>query len=227
MKDRQIEQTGATARVPLLSPILHCIALPVIVLLRSAFGFIYLGPKSVFFAFSWAFTLFVIYAWNEPSVWARHKATCYLGGATMALYWLNLLYCVTRQLSRDAEHDHYSGTSHPIRVMRLLGLTCSPRVEMFVHLWIEPVVVFAAGLVLRFAYHEQHISTWLFIAAPCFWLKEALNYWFRLRQHKRQQDIFNDAEDTIEPVAGNTLADELPKATRKARVKRARGDSIE
>ena len=55
-------------------------------------------------------------------------------------------------------------------------------------------------------------------------LKEALNYWFRLRQRKRQEDIFNDAEDTIDPIAGNSGEDALPKATRKARVKRERGE---
>lgn len=227
MKDRQVEQTGATARVPFVSSLLHCIAVPVIVFLRSSFGFVYLGPKSVFFAFSWAFGLFAFYAFHEPEVWASYEPLCFFGVVTMALYWLNLLHAFTSQLFGDAEHDHHSGTSHPIRVMRLLKLPVTAETEMVLHLWIEPFVVLAAALALRFAVHETHISTWLFIAAPSFWIKEALNYWFRLRQRKRQEDIFNDAEDTIDPIAGNSAENALPKATRKARVKRGRGDLTE
>ena len=62
----------------------HTLALPVIVLLRSAFGFIYLGPKSVFFAFSWAFGLFTFYAFHEPEVWATYETLCFFGVVTMA-----------------------------------------------------------------------------------------------------------------------------------------------
>lgn len=109
-------------------------------------------------------------------------------------------------------------------MIRLLKLPVTAETEMVLHLWIEPFVVLAAALALRFAVHETHISTWLFIAAPCFLLKEALNYWFRLRQRQRQEDIFNDAEDTIDPIAGNSAEEALPKAVRKARVKRERGD---
>lgn len=49
--------------------------------------------------------------------------------------------------------------------MRLLKLPVTAETEMVLHLWVEPCVVLAAALALRFAARETHISTWLFIAA--------------------------------------------------------------
>lgn len=54
-------------------------------------------------------------------------------------------------------------------------------------------------------------------------MKEALNYLFRLRQRKRQEDILNDAQDSIAPLATKSSEDDLPKGTRKPRVKREQG----
>ena len=138
---------------------------------------------------------------------------CAFGVLTMALYRLNPIHALTSQRVGKPEHDRHSGTAHPMRVMRLLQLPVTAETELVLHLWVEPFVVLAAALALRFAVHETQISTRLFIAAPSFWLKEALNYWFRLRQRKRQVDIFNAAEDEIDPIAGNSAEDPLPKAS--------------
>lgn len=43
---------------------------------------------------------------------------------------------------------------------------------MILHLWNEPILVLITALALRFTIHETHISTRLFIASPCMWLKE-------------------------------------------------------
>jgi hypothetical protein len=222
MKDKQITAPGTEPRIPVVSATVHCIAMTVLVFLRSSFGFAYLSPKSVFFAFSWAFILFTIFAWNEPAVWRQYRSVCLFGMAAAALYWMQLLGAFLRELYRKGEHDHYSGRSHALRIISGAG-TQGALAEMNLHLWAEPAAVLLTGLVLRFAFAERHLWIWLCFAAICLWFKEAFNYWHRLRQQKRQGDIFDDAGDTVEPPSSaGTQTQEPPKATRKARVKRER-----
>jgi hypothetical protein len=192
-----------------------------LVYLRSSFGFVYLRPKSVFFTFSWAFGLFAVYAWNEPEVWREYRAVCFFGIGAVALYCVHLLISFVRELYHTGEHDHYSGTSHPLRLMRRAGWVPS-LFEMNVHLWAEPAAVLIVALALRLIFDEQHLSTWLVFAAFCLWCKEAFNYWHHLRQRKRQGDILGDAGDTVEAPASDSALVEPPKPTRKDRVKRQR-----
>ena len=105
MKDRQIQSTGAQPSVPILSPILHWLAMPAIVFLRSRFGFSFLSPKSVFFAFVWAHLLFSIYAWIEQGVWFKYWAVASFGLGAAALYLLHLMLAFSREVGRQGKHD--------------------------------------------------------------------------------------------------------------------------
>jgi hypothetical protein len=228
MKDRQMPLDGGEPRIPVLSAALHCAAMTDLVFLRSSFGFVFLQPKSVFFAISWAFVLFAIYAWCEAEVWTAYRAACFFGAAAMLLYWTHLAQAFARELGEKGRHDRYSGTSTALRILRLVGMSTSDRAERAFQLWGEPSVVLLAAFILRIAFHERHLSAWLYVAAGCLWCKEALNSWFELRSRKRQKDIFEDADDTIDPQSGAARETQAPpKATRKPRVKRERraGDS--
>jgi hypothetical protein len=101
MKDRQMPLDGGEPRILVLSAALHCAAMTVLVFLRSSFGFVFLRPKSVFFAISWAFVLFVIYAWCEPDVWAAYRSVCLFGVAAMLLYWTHLVQAFARELGEQ------------------------------------------------------------------------------------------------------------------------------
>jgi hypothetical protein len=226
MKDRQIPLSGAEPRIPFVSDALHCITMTVLVFLRSSFGFVYLRPKSVFFAFTWAFVLFTIYAWNEPDVWRQYSIVCLFGIVAAGLYWIHLGLAFTIQWTNDAQHDRYSGTSHPLRFLRFSGISRIPGLERILHLWIEPLCVLLAALVLRVLFREQHLSTWLLIVAPCFWFKEVLNVWFELRHRKRQRDMFDDASETTDPAAATGPHHGAPKATRKEQVRRKRNSAL-
>lgn len=219
MKDRQIEQASGQARIPIVSAVLHCVSMTALVYLRSSFGFIYLRPKSVFFAFSWAFGLFAVYAWLQPEVWRDYRAALLFGLGAILLYSLHLLISFMRELHRTGEHDHYSGTSHALRWM---GKTPGASAEMNLHLWWEPGVLLFAAVVLRLSLGERRLSGWLVLVAFSLCTKELLNYWYHLRHRKRQEDIFGDAGDTVEPSSPNSVAPTPPKATRKAGVKRPR-----
>lgn len=97
-----------------------------------------------------------------------------------------------------------------------------PALEMNLHLWAEPGAVLLAATALRWIAGERHLSAWLAFAAACLWIKEALNYWHYLRHRKRQEDILSETEDSVELPSPNSSTNEPPKATRRARVRRAR-----
>lgn len=222
MKDKQIPAASAEPRIPFVSAFLHCVSMTALVYLRSSFGFGFLRPKSVFFAFSWAFALYAVYAWMEGSVWREHLALLLFGGGAVLLYWLHLLIAFGREWNQRGEHEHYSGASHLARLLRRFGKTPSVRFEEKLHLWGEPPAVLLVSAALRLVFGENSLSFWLGMVALCFWSKEALNHWFRIRQRKRREDMFDDTEDAVEPPTASNLAPELPKAARKVRVKRNR-----
>ena len=220
MKDKQTEAASGQPRIPLISAVLHSAAMPAVVFLRSSFGFAYLRPKSVFFAFTWAFTLFLIYAWNEPRVWREYGAVGIFGFGAAILYWLHLLIAFTRELYRAGEHDHYSGTSHLLRIGKIFGASGSNQ-EMNIHLWAEPGLILAISIVLRILSGDRHLSKWLAYSAVSLWFKEAFNYWSHLRQQKRQADMFDDTDETVDrAVSSGDQAS--PKAARTQKQKRLR-----
>ena len=221
MKDRQAPQSPPQWRIPIFSDILHCIAMTAIVFLRSSFGFTYLRPKSVFFAFAWAFGLYSYYAWSEPDVWPQKRALCLYGLSAIALYSFHLLVAFFREIKGQASHDYDSGTSHLLRIMRIVGTRPDLRFVNNLHIWGEPLFLALAAIVLRIAFDEQNLSFWLFIVAPCLALKEALNAWFALRFLKRHKDSGEDAQEVFSDNP-ERMEPEAPKAVRKQRVKRER-----
>jgi hypothetical protein len=220
MKDRQIQSTGAQPSVPILSPILHWLAMPAIVFLRSRFGFSFLSPKSVFFAFVWAHLLFSIYAWIEQGVWFKYWAVASFGLGAAALYLLHLMLAFSREVGGQGKHDFYSGTSHLLRLPGFSQLRGNPRSELMVHLWIEPFLALTSAAMLRAFFSEHRLSTWLVLVAVAMWLKEFINFWYGIRSEKKHEDILDDAE---EKMPGSSSAEvPLPAAgTRKPRAKRA------
>lgn len=221
MKDRQIQSQGAQPSVPLLSPVLHWLALPAIVYLRSGFGFSFLSPKSVFLSFVWATVLFFIYAWLERGAWAKNWAIALFAGGASALYVIHLLAAFNRETRKQGKHDFYSGTSHLLRMPGFSQNRGNARFETVLHLWIEPALVFVAATALRGFMAEQRLSFWLLIVAAALWLKEFINYWYGLRSEKKHGDIIEDAEEKM-PAGGTFAEAPLPSAgDRKPRTKRA------
>lgn len=225
MKDRQVPSKPPQLRIPILSAVLHCVSMTVIVFLRSSFGYAYLSPKSVFFAFSWAFTLFCLYAWHEPGAWPRYWLLCVSGLAAIALYVAHLVTAFGRELYRSGEHDHDSGTPHALRLLRRAGKGTSAAFQRNWHVWSEPGMILLAGLALRYIAGERHLSMWLLVVAPCFWLKEVLNVWFQLRQLKRHEDSREDAEDIFEDAVSAAPVAAAPKPAGKEKIRRARAGS--
>ena len=144
MKDRQPFQPKQDARIPIVSPILHCLSMTVVVFLRRGFGYGYLGPKSVFIASSYAFVLFWIYARNEPGAWERHRITCLFGALVVGLYVYHLVTAISDLIRSQARHDFHSGTSWLVTAAQALLGKRAADAERVVHLWVEPLLVLGA-----------------------------------------------------------------------------------
>ncbi len=85
------------------------------------------------------------------------------------------------------------------------------------HLWIEPVAVALLAFGVRLAGREQHLSTWLTVAAVSLAASEIINFWAAIRREKMTQDIGEDAESQGGQHIDKTAT--ALKATRKEPVK--------
>lgn len=222
MKDRQIHVAGPQARIPVISSLLHWLAMPAIVFLRSGFGFSFLSPKSIFIAFSWAAILFTVYSRLEPGAWPKYWAVSTFGTCAAILYLVHLLTAFMRELNRKGAHDFYVGTSHLLRLAGSSTSRSSERLATAIHLWVEPAIVLFVAALLRGFTGEGRLSQGLAIVAFAMWGKEFVNHWYRLRQQKKQQDVFADAEEAIEENPTMTSVAAPKAAGRKARAKRVR-----
>ncbi len=222
MKDKQISTKQQLSGVPILSPVLHVFCMPIIVYLRRDFGFSYLRPKSVFAAISWAFILFSVYAWNEPSVRAQHAVTCLFGLLAIFLYLAHLGLAFLNQIAGDAKHDNDLGTPW-VHSLFVRLFTSNTKLSV---LFFEPALVFFSALALRVIPGSAPLREYLFWGAFALFLKEALNRWIQLRKVKVHGDIVEDAGEQIPKVAQRKrqVSDphERHATTRKPATKRKR-----
>jgi hypothetical protein len=219
MKDKQGEPASPQARIPVISDILHFVAMTVVVYLRSSFGFSYLRSKAVFIAFSWAVVLFTVYSWLEPGRWQQFGSLCIFGMGAVVLYQVHLIPALRRETKRQGEHDSYSGTSHLIRWIPPASNKDSAEREMNIHLWAEPGLVLILAFIFRLT-GIKLLSSWLFLAAICLFLKELQNYWSELRKEKVHSDMVGDIPKSVKDSGTSNIP--APKATRTAPVKRQR-----
>ena len=221
MKDRQVEQLPSQPRIPIVSAVLHCVSMPVLVYLRAGFGYAYLRPRSIFLAACWAFTLYAIYAWNEPAVWRRSAGLCLFGFGASALYIVHFIWAVVSEARGSATHDHDSGLPHTIRLLKAAKVPVS---EPLQSLWViaaEPAMVLFLALLARWPFGAVSLSTWLLLSAPCLFLKELLNYWLQIRQRKKHRDAMEDAEDGMD--LSHTEQATLPDSSgRQGKIRRTR-----
>lgn len=227
MKDRQIPTAGPQPRVPIVSSVLHWIAIPAIVYLRSGFGFSFLSPKSVFLSFAWATILFAIYSWLEEGAWPTYWALSSFGTGAVILYVVHLVIAFTKETRRTGEHDFHSGTSHILRLPGLRQFRHNTKAETAIQLWVEPFLILVAATAFRGFFAERLLSTWLLLVAVSMWLKEFINYWYQLRQRKKQDDMFSDAGDSMDGSPSSPQADPPSGKGRKQRVKRPRANESE
>lgn len=218
MKDRQIRSDSAGAAIPLLSPILHVFTMPAIVLLRRNFGYLYLRPKSVFLSLCWAFGLFAVYSWYVPARWKGNAGLCWFSALAAIFYVVHLIRSVISQFN-TAPHDQFSGKS---------WLSASGMKPTFIAVWMEPIALLLGAIFSRSYLPGDPLGKYLLFAGGSLWLKESINHWASLRKTKRQVDVTEDADETMEKILDSGQAPGTPdfdgatRTTRKPRTRRER-----
>lgn len=222
MKDRQTEPTVGTSRIPFVSPLLHCIAMSVIVYLRSSFGFNYLRPRAVFFAISWVLVVFSAYAFLGEGNWRIYGRFCVFALGGVILYWIHFAIAFSRELYRAGKHDNDSGVAHASRLFFRNPASRTERMERIWRTCIEPGAIVVLSFV-SWQMGERLLAAWLVVAAIALSLKEFLNFWFSVRKETILRSMKEDAEalSADSPVAN--AADRVPEPTRKPIAKRVRG----
>jgi hypothetical protein len=221
MKDRQPDLVAQPGYIPVIGQLLHWIAMPAALCLRSSFGYLFLRPRSIFLSFSLAFTLLFIVAWNEPALWRNYAPACSFAFAVSCLYVLNLLAAFGKQVAETAGHDLYSGRSHVLRIARGLGIPYSASLEISIKLWIEPAIVLFAAGAARVIGRDAILANWLTAIAVCLWANEFRVYWYHLRRKKRQADLMADTKDEAEDHQDKPDV-APPKATKRPKQKHDR-----
>lgn len=218
MKDKQVNASPAPHAIPIISPVLHFLAMPVLVFWRHSFGHSYLRPKSVFLASAFASLLLSFIVFNEPFLKTAFATVAAFSVLVSVLYVIHLILSVRSQVSKTADHDNYSGTSY------LLTFWSKPQrihQERFVHMIAEPAlsaILGALAVVTGFGW----LGWLLILAGAALAMKEAINGWLNLRRKKGIEDNIEDVEDDM-PEVEQPYIPPASAGTRKQRQPRERG----
>lgn len=217
MEDKQLLRKPVSTSIPVLSPILHVLAMPVLVFLRHDFGYLFLRPKSIFLALIWAFVLYAAYSFYEPEIWNANLYVSLSCGSCALIYVVHLIRAVVSQLGK-APHDQFAGRSH----FQFLGIP-----ELILFLWFEPILVSGVAIFFQFTGKGHYFSQVLGMLALTMFAKELINRWSQLRKGKQQVDATDDAEEIMGKVAndrdsGVSVKASVGSSTRRARQKRKR-----
>lgn len=219
MKDKQAKVAAPASQIPVISPVLHFLSMPVVVFWRSHFGYSYLRPKSVFLASVVACAVFWTIVRGSPSL-ARFETLSRFFALASVLYLFHLLVSLWRESRSKASHDQYSGTSHLLRFLPQETVARNPKVALRVQWLLEPTLTWLAGLVLSTRSEPVLGEVLCWMGAGLF-LKESIRVWLAVRRKKRQADVLDDAEEATTPsVPASTPAP--ARSSRKPRTRRPR-----
>lgn len=215
MKDLQSKSGGGNlSGVPVLSPLLHVLAMPAVVFLRFNFGFSYLSPKSIFIPLIFTGSV-VTWILIRSEISADLVPLLVFLCSSSALYLLHLLIASMSQWAKSAEHDQYSGASF---LGALLPAKLREQGELPIQGLAEPTLIFVLGFFM-----PGQLGTVLKICASSLALKEWMNAWMVLRFEKKDADAIIDAEARGGAIASSSA--ELPARGRIIEASKPRSSS--
>lgn len=208
MKDKQSTAKAPTSSIPVISPVLHCLSMPVLVILRHNFGYLFLSPKSIFLSLIFACCLFAFMVFNDAGLKPRFMYLAGFGMLVSGLYVYHLVSAVKKQIGNkgNTEHDHYSGTSH---LAAFVPPDKRQARESFVHGIVEPAVTCVAGLVVSLS----PLGKVLLISGIALAFKELIRFWLSSRREKLMADGLVDARETMEKASEPVTTAPPPTAT--------------
>lgn len=206
MRDKQATASLPSGRIPVISPVLHCLSMPVLVFLRRKFGYAYLSPKSIFFASIFANCLFSYMVWNDPALKPGYLALAAFGLSASVLYLFHVFACIGDEVGRGSEHDQFSGSS---RMLAIFPSERRGKLEGWVHGAVEPVFTMLLGAF----FWADILGKFIIVSGLALGCKELIRYWLALRGEKRVSDSMNDAKD-ISKINPSAAAPLLPTSGR-------------
>jgi hypothetical protein len=215
MKDKQPLAKTPTGSVPVVSPVLHCLAMPVLVFLRHSFGYAFLSPKAVFLATVFATGVFSYIVWHDEAFRPRFSALTAFASIASALYLVHLISAIIKQARGNAEHDQYSGRSY------LIGFPVPVKQEKregFIHCILEPALIITAGILAS----PDLLGKVLVVCGVALGFKELIRAWLSIRLRKRLSDNLGDATETIETAQPTSQSSPLPTLGRTGRERHPR-----
>jgi hypothetical protein len=189
MKDKPLAPQAPSGSIPLISPLLHCVAMPVLVFLRHSFGYNYLRPKKIFLASVIVTGGFAFAVWHDPALKALFPLAAFAVLAS-ALYLVHLVSGISKLTRGDAEHDQYSGTSF---LLAFVPPTKRSKCEGFIHCAAEPLLLTGIGCLI-----PKPFGKILVVCGIALCLKEMIRAWLSLRFDKALSDNLADAKDKME-----------------------------
>lgn len=189
MKDKPLAPQTPSGCIPLISPLLHCVAMPVLVFLRHSFGYNYLRPKKIFLASVIVTGGFAFAVWHDPALKALFPLAAFAALAS-ALYLAHLVSGIIRLTRGDAEHDQYSGTSF---LLAFVPPSRRRKCEGFIHCVGEPLLTSGMGYLV-----PHPLGKTLVMCGIALGMKEVIRAWLSLRFDKALSDNLADAKDKME-----------------------------
>ncbi len=208
MKDKPLASQTPSGSIPLISPVLHCVATPVLVFLRHSFGYNYLRPKKIFLASVIVTGGFAFAVWHDPALKALIPLAAFAVLAS-ALYLVQLASGIVRLTRGDAEHDQYSGTSF---LLAFVPPSKRNKCEGFVHCVAEPLLTGGMGCLI-----PNPLGKILVVCGIALGLKEMIRAWLSLRFDKALGDNLADAKDKMENTQSTSRQQSLSTKGRTPR----------
>lgn len=194
IKDTQPTAPIPSGSIPVISPVLHFLSMPVLVCWRHSFGYAFLSPKSVFLATIFAWSLMSYIVWHEPGLKAGYSPLSLFGLVASILYILRLISTFAKQARKQGEHDQDSGTSY---LLSFADPARATKLEGFVHGVVEPGLTMVIGFLIA----PNPLGRLLLLCGVALAFKELIRAWLAIRQSKRLQDNLGDAKDKMNYAA--------------------------
>jgi hypothetical protein len=195
-RDLQAKSHNTSRGVPILSPLLHWLAMPVLVILRRGFGYAYLSSKFIFLITIFTASIFSYIILNDPDYRPLHGSMAVFSIVTSILYLSHLAISFASEARSCAEHDQFSGISN---LLSFVSDEQRRKLEPSMHRILEPALVVACGFLF-----SGVLGSFLQVAGGALLSKEWINAWIQVRERKILRDSIQTTEHRMLDAAGKS-----------------------
>lgn len=176
--------------IPVISPLLHWLSVPVLVFLRKRFGYDYLRPKLIFLTAIFCNVPLSYMVWNEPRLTPEFIDLSIFAILSSALYLIHLFVSAFALKFQRLEHGHSSGDS---LLLLLVPAARRKRLEALFYIAVEPAFISVAGATI----YSRPLGKLLLLLAAAVFFKEFSRSWLTSRRKQTIKDQITGATDIV------------------------------